>query len=103
MHHTIENKSTGTSMVVGGALVALGIVVGAWMSGLAGHPSAIAAPAQDRSPSLPAMTVERNQLVLLRDNTGLYFFVDSAGNVSPLRVSDVELRDLPGKSLLRAP
>jgi hypothetical protein len=47
--------------------------------------------------------MERTQMVLLRDNSGLYFFVDAAGNVAPLRVPDVELRDLPGKSLLRAP
>jgi hypothetical protein len=90
-------------MMVGGALVALGIVVGTWIAGPSAGTPALAAPAQDRSQALAAITMERTQMVLLRDNSGLYFFVDAAGNVAPLRVPDVELRDLPGKSLLRAP
>jgi len=91
-------------MVVCGALVGLGVGIGAWVIGSFTGAPALAAEARDRVDALSAITVSRTDLVLLRDQSGLYFVVDPTTMVvSPLRVSDVDLRDTPGKSLLRAP
>ena len=103
MSHESRLSRSRSPLLLGGGLVAVGVVIGAWFSGNAGAPPAYGAVAQDRSDCLPAIALERNELVLLRDQSGIYFIVDGGGNVSPLRVADVELRDLPGKSLLRAP
>ena len=94
-----STERTQSPMLIGAALLGAGIALGAWLSGMASNP-VMAAPSQDRTEGLPAITVQRDEIVLLTSN-GIYFAVDSNMNVTPLRVADVELRDLPGKSMLR--
>lgn len=90
-------------MLIGGALVGAGVIIGTWIASTIGGSAAFAAAGPDSSNSLPAITLGRQDLVLLRDQGGVYFLLDAAGNIGPVRVSDTDMKNVPGKSILRAP
>ncbi len=90
-------------MMAGGVLVALGVVIGTWIAGMWAGPAALAAGGPVSSNCLPAIAIGQTDRVLLRDQGGLYFLMDVNGSIIPLRVDDSDLKNLAGRSLLRAP
>jgi len=102
VNNPIRGRDRST-MLAGGVLVALGVMIGTWMAGPGSTQPAFGAEGPSSSNCLPAITLGRQDMVLLRDQAGIYFLVDAAGTVNPLRVADTDLKNMPGRSLLRAP
>ena len=101
--HTPRVSRDRSSMLLGGALVGAGVVIGTWIASVIGGPPAFAAGGPESSSTLPAITLGRQDMVPLRDQGGVYFLLDASGTTMPVRMSDNDMKNIPGKTILRAP